>query len=191
MLLLAAIIVYWGLGTEYFQETSMASVSTTGFCLYTGASSMACSFVQTFCFIVCLESVSYDSDDEDEEHGRSKKRHKQAQQQHLMAGAAQQPDYGAQNVADMNLRNMSQAIKQMGGTDLAAAFRGFDVNGDGYVTQQEFMSGVAQLNLGLNAEQSTWLMGWLDVNKDGYVAYNEFVDVMRRYEQNPGYVHQQ
>jgi len=191
MLILVGNIVYWGLGTEYFEEASMTSINMEGYCLYTTMACLLCSMLQTFCAFACLPAAEVD--DDDEESGRSKKS-KKNKGKLLAAAAASVDSYGAtpdpsQNVADYNLRNMSQMIKAMGGNDLDSAFRGFDVNGDGLVSQQEFMSGIQQLNLGLNPEQSTWLMQWLDVNKDGYVSYGEFIEVMKKYENDPGYVY--
>eukprot|EP00929_Paragymnodinium_shiwhaense_P085342 TRINITY_DN4574_c0_g2_i1.p1 TRINITY_DN4574_c0_g2~~TRINITY_DN4574_c0_g2_i1.p1 ORF type:complete len:419 (+),score=75.65 TRINITY_DN4574_c0_g2_i1:96-1352(+) len=193
--MISAGITYYVYGESYFLETSRAcSSGESGICsraefghatfLIGGAGLASCLVVFLSC--VCLppdpeyDEEGYLIDDSKEAKKDKKKKQEQAQ---ASTAAASQEQGRAQMIADSKLMEIHMAIKQAGATDIAGAFRGFDLDGNGYITMEEFHQGIYSLNLGLTPQQIQWLMGWIDHNKDGYIAYNEFVEQMGRLEQ--------
>ena len=74
------------------------------------------------------------------------------------------------------LRNeMSDMLKETG-LDLEAAFKAFDVDGDGTVTPDEFRTGLRSLQLKLTAEQIEEVVDLIDKDGDGNLDYMEFVE---------------
>jgi len=197
--MLSAAMLYFGMADQYFKETSSRSTSDTGFAVYMISCSVALSLIQVFVGCTCLPAdPEYDEDgyllDDDEVAERNaKKKNKGSEEAAAQAQAqaaaqaqlqAQQAAMQgqAQQMADAKLMEIHWAIKQAGATNMEEAFRGFDTNGDGFITLEEFQTGITTLNIGLNPQQTEWLMGFVDKNRDGYVAYCEFADEMSRLE---------
>jgi len=78
---------------------------------------------------------------------------------------------------EVQLRKIAQLCEQRG-LDIRTAFRALDMNGDGFISPQEFRHALSQLRLGLADEEVGWLLARLDTNADGMVSYEEFLTQM-------------
>lgn len=207
LLLDGAVIGYFMFGDDTFGfATQTTSISSTGpgIAFFLAAGSALATLFFFFAMVAMTKSTEYeDSSSSDEEEGSSKKSKKQKkekkekkEQQHspdsygscqaqtsqyqaVLAQTAQVDDE-SKRYADAHLQQISQLLRSRGATDLAQAFRGFDTNGDGYISYAEFQTGLDSLDAGLTQEQVLWLMGWIDKDKSGYVHWQEFVDEMQR-----------
>lgn len=63
------------------------------------------------------------------------------------------------------------------------AFRFFDRDGDGYVSREDFKSGLQRLNIPFEANESDQLLDYLDQDRNGFLSYQEFACGLRL---NPG-----
>ena len=63
------------------------------------------------------------------------------------------------------------------------AFRFFDRDGDGYVSREDFKSGLQRLNIAFEAQESDQLLDYLDQDRNGFLSYQEFACGLRL---NPG-----
>ena len=59
--------------------------------------------------------------------------------------------------------------------EVISAFKRFDENCDGSLSQQELVSGVGALGLNLSSAEVKAIFTLADVNQDGEVNYTEFV----------------
>lgn len=63
--------------------------------------------------------------------------------------------------------------------NLLAAFRTLDVDKDGIISSQDFISGITSLNLGFKTSQIQEILSTIDLNADGSLHYEEFLAAFR------------
>jgi Ca2+-binding EF-hand superfamily protein len=74
------------------------------------------------------------------------------------------------------LRNELGDMFKQSGLDMKEAFRAFDADGDGTITQEEFKAGLRSLQLKITEDQIDDLVGSIDQDGDGNLDYLEFVE---------------
>ena len=72
-----------------------------------------------------------------------------------------------------SLTTTSQGVYRTG--YVCAAFKAFDVNGDGCLSRAELMTMFVSLNTGVSPAQLQEIIRASDANSDGYISYQEFV----------------
>ena len=70
---------------------------------------------------------------------------------------------------------------------LKKIFEELDSNSDGGITQQEFIKGMQQMNLGLTLNQLSEVFAVLDVSSDGEIEYDEFLSALKPSNLQYGY----
>ena len=68
-----------------------------------------------------------------------------------------------------SFRNISEVI---------AAFKKFDANNDGALSQQELLNGINSIGLQLSQQECSGIFGMADINQDGEINYIEFVSAL-------------
>lgn len=74
------------------------------------------------------------------------------------------------------LRNELEDMFTQSGIDMKEAFRAFDADGDGTITQDEFKAGLRSLQLKITEDQIDDLVGSIDQDGDGNLDYLEFIE---------------
>ena len=62
--------------------------------------------------------------------------------------------------------------------ELINAFKSFDANGDGSISQQELSAGMRNMRMSFSNEETNAIFAAADINQDGEIAYTEFVCLM-------------
>ena len=62
--------------------------------------------------------------------------------------------------------------------DIRAAFKVFDVDGNGYITEEEYRHVMANLGERVTNDEIEAMLGEADVDGDGRVSYKEFLNMM-------------
>jgi len=78
--------------------------------------------------------------------------------------------------ADSGLNRFRNSFRNI--QEIVSAFKRFDSNCDGSLSQQEFMNGVNGLNLTFSAAEVKAIFAIADINQDGEINFNEFVSAL-------------
>ena len=73
-----------------------------------------------------------------------------------------------------------QAELEGRGKDLIEAFKRFDTDGDGQLSQQELVEGLKQLRIRISKSEEKELMAVLDADGDGAIDFDELTDFCER-----------
>jgi calmodulin len=63
-------------------------------------------------------------------------------------------------------------------SEVIRAFKKFDANNDGALSQQELLNGINGIGLQLSQQECTGIFGMADINQDGEINYVEFVSAL-------------
>lgn len=182
--------------TNYEEPPPLSHNTTTsyGTAFWTAFLSFLLTSLQTFIGCCIYKQVDEDSDQRKKEKERLKKKEKRQSR-----GLEDDNDYGSSGttlqqwqssskIADQTFGTLMEALRQRGVTDVAQAFRGFDVDGNGYISLEEFKQGSAQLGFTMSPEQVQWVVSQFDPNRDGHLDYTEFSMQVQKWAQTVGQV---
>ena len=69
---------------------------------------------------------------------------------------------------------MVALFEQHGIATVEQAFKGFDANGDGNISHEEFATGLRQMDIGVTEAQIEQMVGLIDTDGDGAIDVQEF-----------------